>query len=68
MSAPPPSSAAVDEPLLDTLQRAEPRGPRGLSRPDPGAALALAAHCCMIEAGFKVRGMPLGWEQFGVPE
>jgi hypothetical protein len=46
---------AGEEPLLELLQRAEPRGPRGLAKPDPGAALALAAHCCMIEHGFKVQ-------------
>ncbi|KAI8473003.1 MAG: hypothetical protein J3K34DRAFT_196154 [Monoraphidium minutum] len=43
-----------DDRLLPLLQAAEPRGPRALAKPDPGAALALAAHCCMLEAGFEV--------------
>mgnify|MGYP001811204606 FL=1 len=42
--------------LLDMMQRAEPRGPRALAKPDPGSALAFAAHCCMLEGGFQVGG------------
>lgn len=45
--------ASGDE-VLDLMQRAEPRGPRALAKADPGSALALAAHCCMLEAGFEV--------------
>jgi hypothetical protein len=57
MAAPPaaaPADAAGDEPLTPVLARAEPRGPRALVSRDPGAALALAAHCCMLDAGFQV--------------
>lgn len=48
------AAAPEDNRLLDALRRAEPRGPRGLAKRDPGAALALAAHCCMLESGFQV--------------
>ncbi|GBF94135.1 hypothetical protein Rsub_07122 [Raphidocelis subcapitata] len=43
----------ADAALAPALRRAEPRGPRALSKPDPGAALALAVHACMLEAGFN---------------
>lgn len=31
-----------------------PQGPSGLPEPDPGAVLALACHCVMVDCGLKV--------------
>jgi hypothetical protein len=45
----PPFPAAVQ-----LLTLAVPRGPAGLSTPDPGAVLALACHVVMVQAGFQV--------------
>jgi hypothetical protein len=57
--------APRDDRLLATLKAAEPRGPKGLAKADPGAALALAAHCCMLECGFQVRRAFLGHVRCG---
>lgn len=57
-----------DEPLLTLLRRAEPRGPRGIASRDRGAVLALAAHCCMLDAGFRVQRADLNAPAPPTPE
>lgn len=37
------------------LSQAEPLGPAGLPEPDPGAVLALACHCVLVDCDLKVR-------------
>eukprot|EP00878_Enallax_costatus_P017921 GHUV01018843.1.p2 GENE.GHUV01018843.1~~GHUV01018843.1.p2 ORF type:complete len:118 (+),score=34.14 GHUV01018843.1:902-1255(+) len=41
------------EQLVLALAQAVPAGPSGLPEPDPGAVLALACHCIMVDAGLR---------------
>ena len=42
--------------VVDMLHTLVPPGPVGVPGGDPGAALALAVHACMLAAGFQVGG------------
>jgi hypothetical protein len=41
------------EPLTGLMQQAVPGGPASIANADPGAALALALHVQMVDAGLQ---------------